>query len=125
MFSFESDDLPALARDFGRINHRLVPVVTDLYADAAEDLVKDWRDRAVLSSGVHGKHYPNSIDAERVISTDIAFEVGPNPHKRQGRMHFESGSSKQPPHPDGQNAADRMIPLIEKRIDSMLDHLGL
>ena len=125
MITFDSSELRELSTNFGTIAKGTTPAMIKVYDQAGDDLADDWRGRARISSGEHGRHYPESIDTERIISTDIAVEIGPNPTKPQGQMAFESGSANQPPHPDGQNAADRMIPLIQRRVSTTIaDLLG-
>ena len=125
MITFDTGELSALARDLGRMSARTTGSMIGVFREGADDLVKEWAANARATSGEHGKHYPNSIDSEMQIGTDIAFEVGPNPAKPQGGMAFETGSVNQPPHPDGQRAADTIIPSIDRRIDAALGHLGL
>jgi hypothetical protein len=126
MIRFDTDELVALSVDLGKTARRTTGVMTKVFAEGADDLVKTWARNARETSGAHGKHYPNSIDSERLLSTGIAFEVGPNPAKPQGNMAFETGSANQPPHPDGQRAADQQIPLLQRRIDIALNSdLGL
>lgn len=125
MIRFDTDELVALSADLGRTGIRTTGVMTKVFATGADDLVKSWAANARQSSGAHGKHYPDSIDSERLFGTDIAFEVGPNPSKPQGKMAFETGSVNQPPHPDGQRAADSVIPYIQDNIRAALGDLGL
>lgn len=126
MINFDTDELVALSADLGRTAIKTTVVMTKVFADGADDLVKTWARNARETSGVHGKHYPDSIDSERLLGTNIAFEVGPNPTKPQGKMAFETGSAKQPPHPDGQRAADEIVPKLQRRIDIALrSDLGL
>jgi hypothetical protein len=125
MIRFDTDELVALAADLGRTGIRTTGVMTKVFAEGADDLVKTWAANARETSGAHGKHYPDSIDSERLLGANIAFEVGPNPSKPQGKMAFETGSAKQPPHPDGQRAADSVIPYVQDNIAAALDRLGL
>jgi len=125
MVRFDASELEGLAAELGRIGARSVPVMTNVFQAGADDLVTAWATNARQTSGVHGKHYPDSIDSQRLISTDITFEVGPNPSKPQGSMAFETGSAKQPPHPDGQRAADVELPKIDRAIAAALTELGL
>lgn len=126
MINFDVDELVALASDLGKTGLRATGVMTKVFAEGADDLTKTWAANARQTSGVHGKHYPESIDNQRLLSTGIAFEIGPNPSKPQGSMAFETGSVNQPPHPDGQRAADSDIPLLYRRIDIALNsELGL
>lgn len=125
MIVFDAHELSALAVDLGRVGTKAPATLIPVFVEAGDRLVKTWAENARLTAGEHGRHYPDSIDMDLAISTDIVVEVGPNPSKPQGGMSFEEGSVNQPPHLDGQRAADREIPLIDKRIDVALAHLGL
>lgn len=125
MITFDTHELTALATDLGKTALRTTSVMVKVFDEGADQLAQTWRTNARATSGVHGKHYPDSIDTEQILSTDIAFEIGPNPRKPQGKMAFESGSVNQPPHPDGQQATDREVPLLERRIQTALAYLGL
>lgn len=125
MITFDTRELAALAVDLGRTGAKVTPVIAKVFDEAGDRLVKTWAANARETSGVHGKHYPDSIDSERVLSTNIVVEVGPNAAKPQGGMSFENGSVNQPPHLDGQRAADSEIPLLARRIDAAMLHLGL
>lgn len=125
MIVFDARELSALAVDLGKLGAKTTAAMIPVFTEAGDHLVTEWANNARQTSGVHGKHYPDSIDMDLVVSTDIAVEVGPNPGKRQGGMSFEYGSVNQPPHLDGQRAADAEIPLIDRRIQSALAYLGL
>jgi hypothetical protein len=121
MIRFDAGELADLAADLGNIGSQATRQMVPVFKEAGDDLAAAWADNARQTAGVHGKHYPASIDAELLISTDIAVEVGPNPAKPQGRMSFENGSVKQPPHLDGQRAADVELPKLDQRIAERLD----
>lgn len=123
--NLDASELYALSRDFGKIGARTTLVMFDVFKDAGNDLRDQWRENATATSGEHGKHYPRSITADFRVSTNIEVEIGPDPRLPQGGMSFEYGSVNQPPHLDGQRAADEVVPRIDKRIDSALGHLGL
>lgn len=125
MIRIDTGELAALSVDLGRTGARAVPVLNAVFADAARDLEEAWRANARTTSGAHGKHYPDSIDSERLVSSDIAYEIGPNPSKPQGGMAFETGSVNQPAHLSGQMAADEMVPQLERRVSAALGILGL
>lgn len=125
MITFDAHELTTLAVDLGKIGAKSTVAMVTVFKDSGDDLVKEWAANARETAGVHGKHYPDSIDSEMQISTDIVIEAGPNPAKPQGNMSFENGSANQPPHLDGQRAADVVIPRIDRRIDAALAHLGL
>lgn len=121
MITFDSHELAALSVDIGKVGRTSTKAMIEGLEEGAESLSNAWAFNARATSGVHGKHYPNSIDWEMQLSTDIVFEVGPNPAKPQGRMSFENGSVNQPPHLDGQRAADYEIPQIERKVNRRLD----
>lgn len=123
--SIDSSDLRALAVDLGHIGARTTAAMFGVFREGGADLRDQWRSNARATSGEHGKHYPDSITMETRVSTSIEVEVGPDPRLPQGGMSFEFGSVKQPPHLDGQRAADTVIPRIERRIDAALGHLGI
>jgi hypothetical protein len=123
--TIDARELYALARDFEKIGAKSATVMYGVFKDAGNDLRDEWRANARATSGQHGKHYPNSITADMRVSTNIEVEIGPDPRLPQGGMSFEFGSVNQPPHLDGQRAADTVVPRIDRRIDAALGHLGL
>lgn len=125
MIRFDAGDLAALSVDLGKTGVRLTGQLQKVFVEAGDDLVKTWASNARETSGEHGRHYPDSIDKDLLISRDIVVEVGPNPAKPQGGMSFEYGSVNQPPHLDGQRAADELIPKIGRRVELTLGDLGL
>lgn len=125
MIRFDTGELAALSVDLGRTGLRLTGEMQKVFIEAGDDLVDTWANNARATAGEHGKHYPDSIDKDLLISRDIAVEVGPNPAKPQGRMSFEDGSVNQPPHLDGQRAADEIIPRLSRRVEITLGDLGL
>lgn len=121
MITIDSHELAAVAIDIGKVGVQSTRAMIEVFQDGGKTLSNAWAHNARATSGVHGKHYPNSIDWEMQLSTDIVIEVGPNPAKPQGGMSFEEGSVNQPPHLDGQRAADYEIPMIERRANRRLD----
>lgn len=136
---FDDRELKALALDLGDgISKDVRDRVKDVMKQGASDLKKKWQANAKESAGAHGHLYPYSIDFDQVtgarsaggqFSRDLEFEVGPNEEKRvNGRgsgvggfvgkagAGYEFGSANQPPHLDGQRAADDIVPLLERRI---------
>lgn len=114
--NFDDRELVALGVELGRMDAKTHRVMRGVFQEAASDLKGEWRKNATETAGEHGRLYPLSIDWEEKVSTSLLFEVGPNPDKPQGGMSFEFGSAKQPPHLDGQRAADKLIPLIARRV---------
>lgn len=93
----------------------LTKEVGKVVRDSAVDLRDGWKSNAVSTSGVHGKHYPNSIESH--MRGPMSAEIGPNPGKPQGGMSFEFGSRNQPPHLDGARA----LQVEEPRFVSALE----
>ena len=123
--SVDASELYALSRDLGKTGAKSGLVMYGVFREAGEDLERAWKRNARATSGKHGKRYPDSITTDMRVSTNIEVEVGPDPRLPQGGMSFEFGSVNQPPHLDGQMAADEVVPRIDKRIDAALAHLGL
>lgn len=121
MITFDARELTTVAIDIGKVGVQSTKAMVEVFQEGGETLSNAWAHNARATSGVHGKHYPNSIDWEMQLSTNIVIEVGPNPAKPQGGMSFEEGSVNQPPHLDGQRAADYEIPLIERKANRRLD----
>ena len=122
----DASDLYALSRDLGKIGKigaRATSVMYDVLREGAVDVRDTWKRNARLTSGQHGKRYPDSITMDARVGTSISFEIGPDPRLPQGGMSFENGSVNQPPHLDGQRAADEVIPRINRRIDGALGYL--
>lgn len=122
--NFDTRDAHALRVELPRIGIKGARVIGDVLVEGGKDLRDTWKRNARETAGEHGRLYPESIESNVALSTDFVVEVGPNPDKPQGGMSFEFGSSKQPPHLDGQRAADEVVPRIERRIDSALGLMG-
>jgi hypothetical protein len=116
-------ELRALSRDLGKLSARATGVMYGVVKDGAVDLRDTWKRNARLTSGQHGKRYPDSITYDTRVGTSIHFEIGPDPRLPQGGMSFENGSVKQPPHLDGQRAVDEIVPRIDRRVDTALTYL--
>lgn len=125
MIRIDAHELATFATDLGHMSARTAVVSFRVFKEAGNDLRDEWRSNARETAGEHGRHYPNSITAEMRPSLNIEVEIGPDPRLPQGGMSFEFGSVKQPPHLDGQRAADTVIPRLERRIDAALSEIGL
>lgn len=115
-----------LAFDLSAVSAKMVGPMRSVFKESGDMLAQEWSANARATSGVHGKHYPNSIDADLTFSLgNIEVEVGPNAAKPQGRMGrgFEFGSVNQRPHLDGLKAVDHLEPLIEKVIAVAVEDL--
>lgn len=121
---FDASDLIALEQDLReaplRVQRKLPPVVDH----GALNIKNDWRDSATQTAGTHGKHYPRSIDYESAwVSGGYEAEIGPRTDRTQGHMGtgFEYGSVNQPPHMDGNKAAEAEAPRFEKAVADLID----
>ena len=123
MIRFDDRELRTFGAELPRLGVKGARAMHAVIVEGGNELRDKWRDNATETAGEHGRLYPKSIDAKLVPSTDIIVDVGPNPSKPQGGMSFEFGSSKQPPHLDGQRAADEVIPKIAGRATTVLFHL--
>ena len=125
MIRFEANELREFAAEMPRLGVAGGRAMVKVMIEGGNELRDKWRDNAKETAGEHGRLYPNSIEANMRVSTDIVIDIGPNPNKPQGGMSFEFGSSKQPAHLDGQRAADEVLPVIRGRLTTALFHLGL
>lgn len=110
-----------LAVDLSAAGSRAVPPLRAAMALVGNQTAQVWKSNATATAGQHGKHYPNSITSKLAFSvSSIAVDVYPDPSKPQGGMSFEFGSSKQPPHLDGDKAVTAVEPLAVTRIDAVM-----
>lgn len=136
---FDDRELKALAVDLGNVEPGVRKRLRGVLQEGSSDLKKAWQANAKESSGAHGALYPYSIDWEQVagtrtatgqFSSNLDFEIGPDESKVVGGRNggsggmvgkagagYEFGSVNQPPHLDGQRAADEIVPRIVRRID--------
>jgi hypothetical protein len=120
--NIDDRELRALAADLSAMPNKSLKAMRAVFEAGADNLASRWRANAKETSGTHGKHYPASITWQERFSTDLEFEVGPEVGKPQGRMGpgFEYGSVNQPPHLDGNRAADELLPKIEGDIAAVM-----
>ncbi len=111
---FHSGEVHELANDLGRVPYTAQRRVSQEGTRVSSQLHRRWVDGATESSGAHGVHYPDAITVEKVGV--LAWEAGPEAGRPQGGMSFETGSRNQPPHLDGNNAADVTFPLWERAV---------
>ena len=124
-FSIDLSDMTALARDLEKVSAEVLPKIRPVFQEAADELKTKWRANAKATAPPHGKWYPYSITFEtRMLAGAIEAEIGPDPSKKQGGMSFEFGSVNQPPHLDGQKAADVVVPHFGARIDAAIAFLA-
>ena len=120
MIRFDERELRQAAADLTGVTRATAGQVYAAMGESATDLRDTWRRNAKETAGAHGKHYPKSIVIHPRLSTNIVFDIGPDPRLPQGGMSFEYGSSKQPAHLDGQRAMDEVQPRMEKRVSDAL-----
>lgn len=126
IFRGDASEIYRLAGDLTAVTAKMVPALRATMEQAGEAFADDWRANAVVTSGVHGKHYPNSIDSELVFNlSGVSVDVGPNAAKKQGSMGrgFEFGSQNQPPHLDGLRALDGATVRAERMVGATIGHL--
>lgn len=116
---FDTRDLKRLARDLEGAKFRAQTGARQELRKGAQSIERRWRTNARRTAGRHGKHYPNAIGWEQV--GPLAFEVGPDPAKPQGGMSFEYGSRNQPPHLDGNRAADVVFPRVVRAMGEVAE----
>lgn len=119
----DASDLYSLSRDLGKIGAKATSVMYGVLREGATDVRDTWKRNARLTSGEHGKRYPDSITMDARVGTSIGFEIGPDPRLPQGGMSFENGSVNQPPHLDGLRAVEEVGPRVHRRIDVALGYL--
>lgn len=119
----DSRELRRLAADLGRVPFRLVPEVEAVVRRGAHNVKEGWRENARRTAGRHAKLYPNSItyDSELGRFGTISYVVGPDKTKPQGALGnlLEFGSSRNPPHHDGQRALDVEAPKYEAALGAL------
>lgn len=115
----DASEFYKLSADLSQVGAKAVPAMRGVMLEAGEALKQEWASGARETSGAHGVHYPDSIEAEIAFGvSQIAVDVGPNGGKPQGGMSFEYGSRNQPPHLDGLKAIDRVAPRVEAMFDA-------
>ncbi len=120
---FDASQVRELARDFGRVPALATHKVDGALAEGADTLNNRWRSIARVTAGAHGPHYPNAITNERIGL--LAYVIGPESARPQGGMSFEYGSRNQPPHLDGNRAADEVFPTIAGKVgEAAMDAFG-
>ncbi len=129
--NIDTSQLTLLAADLARMPGRLFPQAADAVSDFGDALRDRWVENARATSGTHGRLYPDSITAETLFTagvlSDVTAVVGPDVSFPQGGMGlgFEYGSINQPPHLDGNRAADTVVPLLVSRLTSVLASVRL
>ena len=117
-----ASEIEALAKDFANAGPKVAKALYDAMKEGGEVFAEEWRSNAVITSGTHGKHYPNSITSETQLGFGVVVDTGPESGMRQGGMGmgFEFGSENQPPHLDGAKALSWVEPRIERMADAAI-----
>lgn len=123
-FTGDASEFRQLAVEFNAAAHATLPAARAVIQDGAAQVKEAWQTNARATSGLHGKHYPNSITYEtRMLAGSAVGEIGPDVSKLQGGMGrgFEFGSRNQPPHLDGTKAVDASEGGITSALTSAFD----
>ena len=124
MIKGDASEILALAVGLQQAGVRAGAAIREPVLAAGEMIATVWRTGARMSSGEHGIHYPDSIEADMVFDLGGAsVEVGPNPGMPQGGMSFEHGSKNQPPHLDGLYALDEVEGPFGDSLGEVMDGL--
>jgi len=118
MTEFDVTELVRLEHDLDGIV-RPLRRVAGVVDKGAVNIKGDWRDNARITARAHGRHYPDAIDYDSGwIRDGYEAQIGPRMDRPQGSMGegFEYGSVNQPPHLDGNRAADREAPRFEQAL---------
>lgn len=112
----------ALALDLGAAPERALAGVGQVVAKGALNIKNDWRRSA--SGLAHAPAYPFSITYDEDVTAEGASaEIGPDKDKKQGPLGnlIEFGSSKNPPHLDGQKALDAEEPRFIAALEALAE----
>lgn len=112
----------ALAADLAAAPVRLTAEIAPVASKGALNIKNGWR--ASASGLAHAPLYPNSITYDLDVQPDgVSAEIGPDKDKRQGALGnlIEFGSSKNPPHLDGQRALDAEEPRFIAAVEDLAE----
>lgn len=110
---FNTRELRSLIVDFDKAPARKLNDFRKVVRDGAGMLTVLWKQNARDTAGEHGKLYPRTIGYD-TYSDGLTAEIGPDASRKQGGMSFEYGSRNQPPHLDGNRAADDVFRVLPK-----------
>lgn len=111
---FDTSQMRELIVDLDRTPLRAHRRLLDVVEQSSADLRDHWKRLARDTAGAHGPHYPNAITDE-VDAVGLSAIIGPESGLPQGGMSFEYGSRNQPPHLDGNRAADVELERFGRR----------
>jgi hypothetical protein len=120
------EDLDRLLVDVLKAGAEALPAARGVIQKGALNVKAGWRENARVSAGAHGRHYPNSITySTRIGAGWVEAEIGPESGRTQGGMGrgFEYGSRNQPPHLDGNRAADVEEPRLAEYLAALAGEL--
>lgn len=112
----------ALAADLAAAPLRLAELVPPVVSKGALNVKSDWRANA--SGNAHAPHYPASITYDlKADATGIEAEIGPDKSLPQGPLGniLEFGTSKNPPHLDGQRALSAEEPRFIAALEAVAE----
>lgn len=106
-FTVDAHEVFALAEDLAAAAAKIIPAAEVAMVEIGKQMETQWRANATATAGAHGVHYPGTIQA---TTNGLVSEISPK-SGQQHAMSFEEGSRNQPPHLDGQKAADVVGPV--------------
>jgi len=112
---FDTREVKALEVSLRGQKAKKLPQMRKVVRDGAGALTVLWRQNARDTAGEHGKHYPRSIGYD-LRDGGLTAVIGPDASKPQGGMSFEYGSRNQPPHLDGNRAADDVFRVWPREV---------
>lgn len=110
----------AAAAEFARQMPGAEASVASLVRNEGQEIMEDWRENAHRTSGRAAKWYVPSIQARSRTLGALRAEAEVAPTGPGGGVGFEFGSYKQPPHLDGQKAAQAAESRFPKRVDDWI-----
>lgn len=115
---YKTFELKKLTLDIEKAAAYTAPRLLLAVRRSAEELRDDWRKNARSTARRHGKYYPPAVGFD-LEDRGLRAVIGPdiNHPRGQGGMAFEYGSRNQPPHLDGNRAADVVGPKFVKRVN--------
>lgn len=115
-------DFYRLALDLQAAPTKVLGPLRTTFDQAGAQTIRQWRTAARVTSGQHGRRYPDALEYETrfTLGGNVEVEMGPDPSKPQGGMSFELGSRNQPPHLDGLKASQAMEPVLGRLADEAI-----
>ena len=111
------------AQEFAAYVTRADESATAVVREAGQEIMDDWRENAHRTSGRAAKWYVPSIQARSRRTGLLRYEAEVGPIGPGGGVGFEFGSRNQPPHLDGQKAAQVAEVEFPKSVNDWLEGL--